>query len=116
MKLRAQRLIEVQLSTPTLISMTRWFGSLTIILHPQIKRFVASAIWLGSGFRRTLIYVAGGNRTTEDYLRAAIEKVPMDQKEEYLRRISEEMISDEKTDAGGRQIWFPSDSTECEWV
>ncbi len=82
---------------------------------PSDKAVRRLSDWLGSGYRRTLIYVAGGNRTTEDYLRAAIEKVPMDQKEEYLRRISEEMISDEKTDAGGRQIWFPSDSTECEW-
>ncbi len=62
--------------------------------------------WLESGYRRTLIYVAGGNRTTEDYLRAAIEKVSADQKEEYLRRISEEMIRDQKFRARDRQTFL----------
>lgn len=71
--------------------------------------------WLCSGYRRTLIYVAGGNRATEDYLRVAIGKAPMDQREEYLRRISEEIIRDENSDTRMGQMLFPGDLGACEW-
>jgi len=71
--------------------------------------------WLCSGYRRTLIYVAGGNRATEDYLRVAIGKAPVDQREEYLRRISEEIIRDENSNTRMGQMLFPGDLGACEW-
>lgn len=71
--------------------------------------------WLDSGYGRTLIYVAGGNHATEDYLRVAIEKAPMAQREEYLRRISEEIIGDENFDSRAWQNWLGGELATCDW-
>lgn len=79
---------------------------------PSAKAVSSLSEWLEGGYGRTLIFVAGGTTSTEDYLRAAIEKVPSEQKEEYLRRISEEMIGSNRYDT---QTLFMGNLTECDW-
>jgi hypothetical protein len=90
-----------------------WFPDSDAV--PSAQAISRLSDWLDSGYQRTLIYVAGGSRTTEDYLRTTIGKVPVDQKEEYLRRISEEIISDYNNDFGSRWIGVNFGPGTCDW-
>ncbi|MCP4097891.1 MAG: DUF4350 domain-containing protein [Planctomycetaceae bacterium] len=90
-----------------------WFPDSTTA--PSAKAVQSLSEWLGSGYDRTLIFVAGGNNATEDYLRVAIDKVSVEQKEEYLRRISEEMIENKPAGSNAMQAFISNGSSGCDW-
>ncbi len=71
--------------------------------------------WLENGWERTLIYVGRDYSAQSDYLADVMQSAPVEQKEEYLRRIAEAKLDEDTGEAKYDYHWLDDDLDSCDW-
>jgi hypothetical protein len=89
-----------------------WFPDTDACPSPRATEAIET--WLADGYsQRTFIYVGGQYHADLDYLKAIESAVPIDQKEELLRRQNEQRLEQQNNDQQG--FVFNPDRTDCDW-
>ena len=81
--------------------------------RPSPKAVDALNEWLEMGWGRTLIYVGRGYDCQLDYVRLVAAKAPVEEKEEWLRQLTEARLASSEPSSYDQLL--PTNATPCEW-
>lgn len=88
-----------------------WFPDSRSCPDPKVTQAIDA--WLDEGYDRTFIYVGRDYNARADYLNDVMQRAPLAEQEELLRRLAETDLDHDTT--WDDQFWWKDDLDSCDW-